>query len=51
MALLIKDGFFRLMLSFFSSFQVLNIVNHPNFKKAKFDINANKTIKVKIVYL
>ena len=35
----------------FSNFQALNIVNRPNFKKAKFELNANKTIKVKIIYL
>ena len=35
----------------FSNFQALNILNRPNFKKAKFELNADKTIKVKIIYM
>ncbi len=35
----------------FSNYQVINMLNRPSFKKAKFELNANKTIKVKVIYM
>ena len=35
----------------FSNLQSINPLNRPSFKKAKFEINTNKTIQVKIIYM
>jgi len=35
----------------FSNFTTIGFMNRPSFKKAKFDLNADKIIKVKIVYM
>ncbi len=34
----------------FSNYQSIGIGNKPNFKKASFEINADKLIEVKIIY-
>ncbi len=35
----------------FSNLKSINPMNRPSFKKAKFELNTNKTINVKIIYL
>ena len=35
----------------FSNIESINPMNRPSFKKAKFELDTNKTIKVKIIYL
>ena len=35
----------------FSNFTSIGLTNRPNFKKASFEFNQNKTIKVKMIYL
>lgn len=35
----------------FSKYTSIGLTNRPNFKKASFDFNQNKTIKVKTIYL
>ena len=34
----------------FSNYDKINLMNKPNFKKASFLINNNKTIKIKTIY-
>jgi len=35
----------------FSNMTSINLLNRPNFKKTKFKVEANKQIKIKIIYL
>jgi len=35
----------------FSNFTALNLFNRPNYKKAKFVLKSNKTIKIKIIHM
>ncbi|PCJ80053.1 MAG: hypothetical protein COA49_09870 [Bacteroidetes bacterium] len=35
----------------FSNFSSLNPLNRPSFKKSKFNLNADKAIEVKIIYM
>lgn len=35
----------------FSNFTSIGLTNRPNFKKASFEFNQNKSIKVKMIYL
>ncbi|MDH5368056.1 MAG: DUF2141 domain-containing protein [Cyclobacteriaceae bacterium] len=35
----------------FSNLESINPLNRPNFKKTKFELNTNKTILVKMIYL
>lgn len=35
----------------FSNLKSINPMNRPSFKKAKFKINSDKTVKVKIIYM
>ncbi len=35
----------------FSNYSSIGLTNRPNFKKASFELNQNKTIKVKVIYL
>lgn len=35
----------------FSNFQSISLTNQPNFRKASFELIANKTIIVKLIYL
>jgi uncharacterized protein (DUF2141 family) len=34
----------------FSNFQSISLGNKPNFKKASFEINADKFLTVKVIY-
>jgi len=34
----------------FSNFESIGLMNKPNFKKAKFELNGDKTLKVKVIY-
>lgn len=34
----------------FSNYESIGISNKPNFKKAAFELNANKEIRVKVIY-
>lgn len=35
----------------FSNFQSIGLTNRPNFSKASFELNENKTISVKVIYM
>lgn len=35
----------------FSNFQSIGITNRPNFTKASFDLNADKKMHVKVIYM
>lgn len=35
----------------FSNYSSIGLTNRPNFKKASFELNQNKTIKVKVIYM
>ncbi len=35
----------------FSNFQTIGLGNHPNFSKASFELNQNKTINIKAIYM
>lgn len=35
----------------FSNLKSINPLNRPSFKKCKFELNINKTIKIKIIYM
>lgn len=35
----------------FSNYKSVGLTNRPNFKKASFDLNSNKLITVKIIYM
>lgn len=35
----------------FSNYSSIGLTNRPNFKKASFELNQNKTIKVKMIYM
>lgn len=35
----------------FSNYSSIGLTNRPNFKKASFEFNQNKTIKVKVIYM
>lgn len=35
----------------FSNIKSISLFNKPNFKKASFEVNTNKTIQVKIIYM
>ncbi|HQS25375.1 MAG TPA: DUF2141 domain-containing protein [Sediminibacterium sp.] len=35
----------------FSNYQSIGLTNRPNFKKASFELSADKTIYVKVIYL
>lgn len=35
----------------FSNFQSIGIANRPNFTKASFDLNADKKMHVKVIYM
>lgn len=35
----------------FSNFQTIGFSNRPNFSKASFELNNNKTINVKVIYM
>jgi len=35
----------------FSNFQSIGLTNRPNFSKASFELNENKTINVKVIYM
>lgn len=35
----------------FSNFTSIGLTNRPNFNKASFELNQNKTIKVKVIYM
>jgi len=35
----------------FSNFTSLNPLNRPNYKKAKFELEADKTMTIKIIYM
>jgi uncharacterized protein (DUF2141 family) len=34
----------------FSNYQSIGIGNKPNFKKASFEVDSDKTVSVKIIY-
>jgi uncharacterized protein (DUF2141 family) len=35
----------------FSNFQTVGLFNRPNFNKAKFELNEDKTVEVKMIYM
>lgn len=35
----------------FSNYSSISLTNRPNFKKASFELNQNKIIKVKVIYM
>ncbi len=35
----------------FSNYPTIGLTNRPNFKKASFELNQNKTIKVKVIFM
>lgn len=35
----------------FSNYSSIGLTNRPNFKKESFELNQNKTIKVKVIYM
>lgn len=35
----------------FSNFQSIGFTNRPNFSKASFELNENKTIQIKVIYM
>jgi len=35
----------------FSNYQSIGLTNRPNFSKASFELNNNKTINVKVIYM
>lgn len=35
----------------FSNFTSIGLTNRPNFNKASFELNQNKTIRVKVIYM
>lgn len=35
----------------FSNYSSIGLTNRPDFKKASFELNQNKTIKVKVIYM
>lgn len=35
----------------FSNYSSIGLTNRPNFKKASFELNQNKIIKVKVIYM
>ena len=35
----------------FSNYSSIGLTNRPNFKRASFELNQNKTIKVKVIYM
>jgi uncharacterized protein (DUF2141 family) len=35
----------------FSNFNTINLLNRPSFRKAKFNLNADKAIEVKMIYM
>lgn len=35
----------------FSNFQTIGLSNRPNFPKASFEVNGNKTVSVKVIYM
>lgn len=35
----------------FSNFKSIGLTNKPNFSKASFEVNSNKTILVKVIYM
>ncbi len=35
----------------FSNYQTIGLRNRPNFSKASFELNADKTVEVKVIYM
>jgi uncharacterized protein (DUF2141 family) len=35
----------------FSNYETISLRNRPSFRKASFDLDADKTVKVKIIYM
>ena len=35
----------------FSNYQTIGLRNRPNFSKASFELNTDKTVEVKVIYM
>ena len=35
----------------FSNYQTIGLRNRPNFSKASFELNADKTVEIKVIYM